>query len=158
MNRTPMTAQGAERLRAELQSLKTTDRPLIIREIAEARSHGDLRENAEYHAAKERQGFIEGRIAEIENALSRAEVIDTSRVDAGGRIVFGARVELVNIESDEEVTYRIVGDLEADIDEGLISVSSPTARALIGREPGDEVTVRAPGGDLTYEVLGVEYS
>ena len=157
MKRTPMTVKGSEKLKSELQSLKTVDRPNVIAAIAEARAHGDLKENAEYHAAKEQQGFIEGRIAEIEQSLGSAEVIDPTKLKAGGRIVFGATVTLINVASSEEVSYQIVGDLEADISEGLISISSPIARALIGKEEGDVAVVQAPGGEIEYEVAGVDY-
>ena len=157
MKRTPITAKGAEKLKAELQTLKTVDRPGVIAAIAEARAHGDLRENAEYHAAKEQQGFIEGRIAEIEQSLGSAEVIDPTRLKANGRVVFGATVELVNLASGEEVSYQIVGDLEADIAAGLISISSPIARALIGKEEGDVAVVQAPAGDAEYEIAAVSY-
>jgi len=157
MSRTPITLEGAARLRTELQQLKSVDRPKVILAIAEARAHGDLRENAEYHAAREQQGFIEGRIAEIASSLSNADIIDTSKLNAGGRVVFGASVLLVNVETDEEVGYKIVGNLEADISAGLLSIGSPTARALIGKEVGDEATVNAPGGELVYEILEVSY-
>jgi len=157
MKRTPMTVKGAEKLKTELQTLKTVDRPNVIAAIAEARAHGDLKENAEYHAAKEQQGFIEGRIAEIEQSLGSAEVIDPAKLRAGGRVVFGATVTLVNLESSEEVCYQIVGDLEADISAGLISISSPIARALIGKEEGDVALVQAPAGDIEYEVAAVDY-
>jgi len=157
MNRPPMTARGAAKLREELQTLKRVERPRIIREIAEARAHGDLRENAEYHAARERQGFIEGRIQEIEDKLSSAQVIDPSTLDAGGRVVFGATVELVNVASGEETVYQIVGELEADIGAGQVSVTSPIARALIGKQEGDLVTVRAPAGEVEYEIVNVRY-
>ena len=157
MSRPPITAKGAQRLREELKDLKRIERPKIIKEIAAARAHGDLRENAEYHAAKERQGFIEGRISNIEGTVSNAEIIDTSKLNPGGKVVFGATVELVNVAAGEEVTYQIVGEIEADISAGLISVTSPTARALIGKQEGDEVTVRAPAGDLTYEIVEVHY-
>lgn len=157
MARTPMTLHGAERLREELDSLKRNDRPQVIKAIAEARAHGDLRENAEYHAAKEQQGFIEARIRDIEEKLGHAQIIDARTLDAGGRVVFAATVDLVNVETDEEVTYQIVGDLEADIQHGLISVSSPTARALIGKEEGDTITVSAPGGEIEYEIVSVRY-
>ena len=157
MNRRPLTKGGADRLREELHELKTVARPEIIQAIAEARAHGDLRENAEYHAAKEQQGFIEGRIVEVEGWLSSAEVIDPRMVDGGGRVVFGATVELTHLSTDAEVRYRIVGDIEADIGKGLISISSPVARALIGREEGDVVTVVAPDGEIEYEILSVEY-
>ena len=157
MSRVPITTQGVEKLRAELQQLKTVDRPAIIKEIAAARAHGDLRENAEYHAAKENQGFLEGRIAELESSLSNAEIIDPTKLDANGRIVFGATVELVNVDSGEEVIYQIVGELEADISAGLISVNSPIARSLIGKSEADEIVVRAPSGEIVYEVIEVRY-
>jgi transcription elongation factor GreA len=157
MNRPPMTVQGAERLREELTRLKTVDRPKVIEAIAEARAHGDLRENAEYHAAKEQQSFIEGRIAEVEDTLSRAQVIDTASVDGGGRVVFGCTVEILNVETDEELVYQIVGEMEADIKQGLISVTSPVARALIGSEEGDTVVVEAPGGRSEFEIVAVQY-
>ena len=152
-----MTVTGAERLKAELQRLKTVDRPAIIRAIAEARSHGDLSENADYDAAKERQGFIEGRIALVEAKLANAQVIDPAALDAGGRVVFGATVELFEVEVGASVTYQIVGDDEADIKHGKISVSSPIARALIGKSEGDTAEVQAPGGAREYEVLAVRY-
>ncbi|MFQ5487981.1 MAG: transcription elongation factor GreA [Gammaproteobacteria bacterium] len=157
MNKVPMTTRGAERLRQELHELKTVQRPRVIEAIAEAREHGDLRENAEYQAAKEQQSFIEGRIAEIDAKLANAEIIDVSKINVGSRIVFGATVELINEESGEEVTYQIVGDDEADIKEGRISISSPIARALIGKEEGDIATVHAPGGELEYEIVSVKY-
>lgn len=157
MSRPPITVEGAERLREELKTLKMIERPKIIKEIAEARAHGDLKENAEYHAAKERQGFIEGRISDIEGTVSNAEIIDPAKLNPGGKIVFGATVDLINVDAGEEVTYQIVGEMEANISAGMISVTSPTARALIGKQEGDEVTVNAPAGDLTYEVLEVRY-
>ena len=157
MSRSPLTLHGAQKLRNELQQLKSVDRPRVINAIAEARAHGDLRENAEYHAAKEQQSFIEGRIADIESRLSGAELIDTSRLNADGRVVFGATVELYNVSTEEEVTYQIVGEMEADIDDGLISISSPIARALIGKNEGDQVTVSAPGGDSDYEIRSIKY-
>ena len=157
MNRRPLTKNGARALRGELNELKTVARPGIIQAIKEARAHGDLRENAEYHAAKEQQGFIEGRIAEIEAWLGTAEIIDPGTVDGGGRVVFGATVELMRLSGDVEVRYQIVGDVEADIGKGLVSISSPLARALIGREEGDVVTVAAPEGEIEYEILSVEY-
>ncbi len=157
MNRPPMTKKGAERLRAELDRLKSEERPRIIAAIAEARAHGDLKENAEYHAARELQGFIEGRIQELEGTLSHAEVIDVSRLSAGKRIVFGAIVDLADEDSGEEVTYQIVGDLEADIKQQLISVSSPFARALIGKNEGDSFEFNAPNGTRNYEITGVRY-
>ena len=157
MNKTPMTAQGALRLREELHRRKSEDRPRITTAIAEARAHGDLKENAEYHAAREQQSFNEGRIADIEGKLSHAEIIDVTKIDARGKIIFGATVELCNVATDEEVKYKIVGEDEADIKARMISVNSPLARALIGKTSGDSVLVRAPGGDVEYEVLGVRY-
>lgn len=157
MNRPPMTKRGADRLRTELDRLKSQERPRIIAAIAEARAHGDLKENAEYHAAREMQGFIEGRINELEAALSHAEIIDISRLNAGKRIVFGAIVDLADEDSGEEVTYQIVGDLEADIKQRLISVSSPFARALIGKNEGDSFEFNAPNGTRNYEITGVRY-
>lgn len=157
MNKTPLTVAGAEKLRAELHRLKTVDRPNVIAAIAEARSHGDLSENAEYEAAKDRQGFIEGRIMEVEAKLANAQIIDPKLLDADGRCVFGATVELEDMDAGQVVTYQIVGDDEADIKAGLISVSSPIARALIGKLEGDVVEVAAPGGRREYEVLEVRY-
>jgi len=144
MSKTPMTAKGAEKLREQLHELKTVDRPRITKAIAEARAHGDLSENAEYHAAREQQSFAEGRINAFESALAEAQIIDVTTVDAGGRVVFGATVELLNIETDAEITYQIVGEEEADINEGLVSITSPIARALIGKQEGDAVDVNAP--------------
>ncbi len=158
MSKVPLTARGAELLREELKRLKSVDRPRVVRAIAEARAHGDLRENAEYHAAKEQQGFIEGRIREIEGKLSHAQVIDLSKIDAKGRVVFGATVLLFDNGSDAEITYQIVGDDEADIREGRISYTSPIARALIGKQEGDEITVRTPTGERYYEILEVRYA
>jgi transcription elongation factor GreA len=152
-----MTAKGAERLRSELERLKSQDRPRVIAAIAEARAHGDLRENAEYHAAREQQGFIEGRIKELDAALSYAEVIDVSRLSPGARIVFGATVELADEDNGDEVTYQIVGDLEADIKQKLISVSSPLARALIGKSEGDSFDFTAANGTKRYEIVAVRY-
>ncbi|MCU0811022.1 MAG: transcription elongation factor GreA [Thiobacillaceae bacterium] len=157
MSKFPLTVAGAEKLRAELTRLKAVDRPAVIQAIAEARAQGDLSENAEYDAAKEKQGFIEGRIADLESKLSNAQLIDPKTLDAEGRIVFGATVELEDLESAETVTYQIVGDDEADIKLGQISVSSPIARALIGKYAGDTVDVQAPGGVRQYEVLDVLY-
>jgi transcription elongation factor GreA len=157
MSTVPMTAKGAERLREELHRLKTEDRPRVILAIAEARAHGDLKENAEYHAAREQQGFIEGRISDLEAQLSQAQVIDVTKLDATGRVVFGTTVELCDDESGQQVTYQIVGDLEADISKNRISISSPIARALIGKEEGEVVTVKAPAGDREYEILAVHY-
>jgi transcription elongation factor GreA len=157
MNKTPLTVAGAEKLRAELHRLKTVERPNVIAAIAEARSHGDLSENAEYEAAKDRQGFIEGRIMEVESKLANAQIIDPTLLDADGRCVFGATVELEDLESDQVVTYQIVGDDEADIKENKISISSPIARALIGKYAGDIAEVQAPGGVREYEILDVRY-
>ena len=157
MSKIPLTVAGAEKLRAELHELKTVQRPSIVTAIAEARSHGDLSENAEYHAAKERQGFVEGRIADLESKLANAQIIDTRLLDADGRCVFGATVELEDTASGEKVTYQIVGDDEADIKQGKISISSPTARALIGKSAGDMAEVRAPGGVRGYEILDIKY-
>lgn len=157
MNKVPLTARGAQKLRDELQQLKTVDRPRVIDAIATAREHGDLKENAEYHAAREQQSFIEGRIQDIEGKLSNAEIIDVVKLDTGGRIVFGATVELAEEETGDEVTYQIVGEDEADIKQNLISISSPIARALIGKSEGDIATVNAPGGLKEYEILAVRY-
>jgi transcription elongation factor GreA len=157
MNKVPLTVAGAEKLRAELHGLKTVQRPAIINAIAEARSHGDLSENAEYLAAKERQSFIEGRIAEIEAKLANAQIINPTLLDADGRCVFGATVELEDVASREVVTYQIVGEDEADIKLGKISISSPIARALIGKYSGDVAEVHAPGGVREYEILDVKY-
>ncbi len=155
--KTPLTVKGAELLRAELHELKTVQRPAIINAIAEARSHGDLSENAEYSAAKERQSFIEGRIAELESKVSNAQIIDPSTIDADGRCVFGATVELEDVAGGTTVTYQIVGDDEADIKQGKISISSPIARALIGKYAGDVAEVQAPGGVREYEIIDVRY-
>lgn len=157
MNKVPLTVKGAEKLRAELEELKSVVRPRIIASIASAREHGDLKENAEYHAAREQQSFAEGRIAEIESKLSNAQVIDVTKVDANGKVVFGATVEIEDIESEKIVTYQIVGEDEANIKEGRISIGSPIARALIGKQEGDNVIVKAPGGNIEYEILSVEY-
>jgi transcription elongation factor GreA len=155
--RPPITARGAQRLRAELEELKSVQRPAVINAIAEARAHGDLKENAEYHAAREQQGFIEGRIKQLEGELSHAQVIDVTTLDAGDRVVFGATVVLADVETDQERTFQIVGDLEADIKQGLIAISSPVARALIGKHEGDAVTIEAPGGTSEYEIVSVRY-
>ena len=155
--RAPLTLKGAQRLRAELEELKSVKRPAVINAIAEARAHGDLKENAEYHAAREQQGFIEGRIKQLEAELSHAQVIDISTLNAGSRVVFGATVDLADAETDEQKTYQIVGDLEADIKMGLIAISSPVARALIGKHEGDTVTIEAPGGTREYDIIGVSY-
>ncbi len=157
MSKTPLTSRGAAKLRAELQRLKNEERPRVIQAIAEAREHGDLKENAEYHAAREQQGFIEGRIQELEAKLSNAQVIDPATIQAAPKVVFGATVALEDADSGEEVTYQIVGEEEADIKQGLISVNSPIARALIGKEEGDEAAVQAPGGERIYEIVEVRY-
>lgn len=157
MDRTPMTAKGAEKLREELNELKSVQRPKVIQAIAEAREHGDLKENAEYHAAREQQGFIEGRIQEIEGKLSHAQIIDPTTLNANGKVVFGATVELLDLESDKEVTYQIVGEDEADIKQSKISYSSPIARALIGKEIDDVAEVQAPGGVREYEIVAIRY-
>lgn len=157
MTTIPLTKRGAEKLKEELQRLKTKDRPAVIAAIAEARSHGDLSENAEYDAAKDRQGFIEGRIKEVEGKLAAAQIIDPSALDAGGKVVFGATVELEDEDSGDKVTYQIVGEDEADLKHGLVNISSPIARALIGKEEGDTAEVQAPGGVKHYEVIGVKY-
>ena len=157
MSRAPITKAGSERLRGELDRLKSVERPKIIAAIAEARAHGDLKENAEYHAAREQQSFIEGRIGELEAALSTAEVIDVSRLGAGNKVVFGATVALEDEDSGESVTYQIVGDLEADIKQRLIAVSSPIARALIGKSAGDSFEFTAPNGVKHYEITAVSY-
>ena len=156
--RAPLTVQGAQRLRAELEELKSVKRPEVINAIAEARAHGDLKENAEYHAAREEQGFIEGRIKQLESELSHAQIIDVSTLKAGSKVVFGATVELEDVESGKEMRYQIVGDLEADIKQGLIAISSPVARALIGKLEGDEVSIDTPGGTSEYEIVSVSYS
>jgi transcription elongation factor GreA len=157
MNKSPMTVTGAQKLREELKRLKSEVRPRIIQAIAEARSHGDLSENAEYHAAREQQGFIEGRIAEIEGKLARAEIIDVRVLERAGKVVFGATVEISNIDSGEELIYRIVGEDEADIQAGLISIRSPIARALINRMEGELVAVEAPGGRIEFEIIAIRY-
>ena len=155
--RSPITAKGALRLRAELDELKSVKRPAVIAAIAEARAHGDLKENAEYHAAREQQGFIEGRIKHLEGELSHAQVIDIGNLSVGDKVVFGATVELADADSGEERTYQIVGDLEADIKQGLIAISSPVARAIIGKHDGDVITIEAPGGIREYEIVSVKY-
>ncbi|MEG3115727.1 transcription elongation factor GreA [Salinicola sp. 4072] len=157
MNKVPMTVHGEQALRQELEQLKGVERPRVISDIAEAREHGDLKENAEYHAAREQQGFIEGRIQEIEGKLSSAQVIDVTKMPKTGKVIFGVTVELLNLETDEEVRYRIVGEDEADIKAGKISITSPIARALIGKQEGDVVNVRTPGGDVEYEISSVEH-
>ena len=157
MSKPPVTAKGAQQLREQLKEFKTVDRPRISAAIAEARAHGDLSENAEYHAAREQQSFLEGRIGMIETALADAQIIEVSTLNANGKVVFGATVDLVNVENDEEVTYQIVGEVEADIERSLISVTSPIARALIGKEAEDIVEVNAPSGVIEYEILKVRY-
>lgn len=157
MNKVPITAGGAEALREELQKLKGTDRPNVIKAIAEAREHGDLKENAEYHAAREQQSFIEGRIADIEGKLSHAQIIDVTKMDAHGKVIFGATVLVSDADSGDEMTYQIVGEDEADIDLGKISVASPIARALIGKEEGDVVDVKVPSGLRELEIVEVQY-
>lgn len=158
MSKVPITLRGAEMLREELKRLKTVERPSVVAAIAEARSHGDLSENAEYDAAKERQGFVEGRIAEVESKLGNAQIIDPTSLDVDGRVVFGATVELEDIEGGQTVTYQIVGDDEADLKQGKISLNSPVARALIGKYAGDVVEVQTPGGKREYEILDVNYA
>jgi transcription elongation factor GreA len=155
--RSPLTVTGAQRLRDELDHLKSVRRPAVINAIAEARAHGDLKENAEYHAAREQQGFIEGRIQELESVLSHAQLIDVATLNAGTRVIFGATVDLADAESGNEVTYQIVGDLEADLKHGRISISSPIARALIGKHEGDTITIQAPAGNRDFDIIGVRY-
>lgn len=157
MQRYPMTPTGHAALQEELKQLKSVDRPRIIAAIAEARAHGDLKENAEYHAAREQQGFCEGRIKDIEAKLSNAQVIDVTKMPNNGRVIFGATVTVLNLDSDEEQTYRIVGDDEADFKQNLISVNSPIARGLIGKEEDDVVVIKTPGGEVEFEVIKVEY-
>ncbi len=157
MNKVPLTVEGATRLREELTRLKGEDRPRIIKAIAEARAHGDLKENAEYHAAKDQQSFAEGRIKDIDGKLSNAQIIDINDMPDTGKVIFGVTIELLEIETEKEVTYRIVGEDEADIKKGLISFTSPIARALIGKSAEDEVVVKAPGGNIEYEILAVKY-
>ncbi|ABI83240.1 transcription elongation factor GreA [Francisella tularensis] len=156
-DRVPMTPAGEQALRAELDKLKKIERPAIIEAIAEARDHGDLKENAEYHAARERQGIIEGRIKDIESKLSNAQVIDVTKIQANGMVIFGATVTIMNVDTEEETTYKIVGEDEADIDNQKISVVAPLARALIKKEEGDEITLDTPKGKVTYEIVAVEY-
>ena len=157
MRQAPITAKGAARLRLELEELKSVKRPKVIAEIAEARAHGDLKENAEYHAARDQQSFIEGRIKHLEGELSHAQVIDVATLTAGDKVVFGATVQLADCDTDEERTYQIVGDLEADIKLGLIAISSPVARALSGKHEGDTATIEAPAGTREYEIISVRY-
>jgi transcription elongation factor GreA len=153
----PLTVAGAARLREELENLKSVKRPAVINAIAEARAHGDLKENAEYHAAREQQGFIEGRIQELEYALSHAQLIDVATITAGTRVVFGATVDLADSDTGDEVTYKIVGDLESDIKQRLISISSPMARAMIGKHEGDSITIEAPGGNREFDIIAGRY-
>lgn len=157
MQRHPMTKEGADALAEELKKLKTEERPRITNEIAEAREHGDLKENAEYHAAREQQGLIEARIKQIEGLLSNAQVIDVTKLTPNGKVVFGATVTVLNVDTDEEVTYKVVGNDEADLKHNKISVNSPIARALIGKEEGDEIIVEAPSGNIDYEIVEIEY-
>lgn len=157
MARVPMTIAGEKALREELDRLKTVDRPRIVTDIAEARAHGDLKENAEYHAAREQQGFCEGRIQEIEGKLAEAQVIDISKLTVSDKVIFGTTVDLLNVETEVMVTYQLVGDDEADVKVGKISINSPIARAIIGKESGDEVVVNAPGGEIVYEIDDVKY-
>ncbi len=157
MNQIPITAAGAERLKLELKQLKTVKRPAVIEAIATARDHGDLKENAEYHAAREEQGFIEGRIAELESTLSNSRIIDVTSLNASERVVFGCTVELIDVATDAELSYQIVGDIEADINQNRIAISSPIARALIGKEEGEDIIVDAPGGTMEYIITAVHY-
>jgi transcription elongation factor GreA len=157
MNKVPLTVAGAEKLRQELEELKSVVRPRIIKAIAEAREHGDLKENAEYHAAREQQSFTEGRIADIEGKLSNAEIIDVTKIDGNGKVVFGATVEIENLETEELVCYQLVGEDEADIKESRISIGSPIARALIGKMEEDVIIVKTPGGEIEYEIISVKY-
>lgn len=155
--RVPITVQGAKRLREELENLKSVKRPEVIAAIAEARAHGDLKENAEYHAARDQQGFIEGRIQELEGALSNVQLIDVASLNPGSRVVFGATVDLADDETGEEVTYQIVGELEADIKQGRVSITAPIARAMIGQHEGDSIEINAPSGPRSYEIVAVRY-
>ncbi|PVV07734.1 MAG: transcription elongation factor GreA [gamma proteobacterium symbiont of Ctena orbiculata] len=157
MSKVPLTAKGAAKLQDELKQVKTIERPKVIKAIAEARAHGDLKENAEYHAARDQQSFIEGRIKDIEGKLSHAQIIDVTKLDAGGKVVFGATVVVLELDNDEEFTYQIVGDDEADIKHGLVSISSPIARALIGKQEGDDVFLETPGGPREFEILEIRY-
>ncbi len=157
MNRIPLTAVGAERLKEELKDLKYVKRPIVVEAIAVARDHGDLKENAEYHAAREEQGFMEGRIGELEAALGNAQIIDVTKLTVSGRVVFGCTVDLIDVESEEQVSYQIVGNIEADISQNRVAISSPIARALIGKEEGEDVSVQAPAGVREYEIIAVHY-
>jgi transcription elongation factor GreA len=157
MNKFPLTVRGAEKMRAELKELKTVARPKVIQAISDAREHGDLKENAEYHAAREQQSFLEGRIGNLEGKLGNSQIIDVFKLEQDGRVVFGVTVELLNVETDEEVCYQIVGEDESNVEKQRISITSPIARALIGKEEGEEVAVRTPGGVVDYEILAVKY-
>ncbi|MEE9412717.1 MAG: transcription elongation factor GreA [Methylococcales bacterium] len=157
MDKIPLTVNGAENLRVELQGLKNNDRPRVIQDIADAREHGDLKENAEYHAAREQQGFIEARIKDLEAKLSNAQIIDITKIDGGGKVIFGATVELEDIDNGENVTYQLVGEDEANIKEGRISITSPIARALIGKAEGADVTVQVPSGVREFEIVEIKY-
>ncbi|WP_077928627.1 transcription elongation factor GreA [Wohlfahrtiimonas populi] len=157
MQKFPMTVEGAETLRNEIHDLKTVQRPQVIAAIAEAREHGDLKENAEYHAAREQQGFIEARLADYEARLSNAQIIDVKAIEPTGKVIFGTTITMLNLDTDKEVTYKIVGEHEANVKQGLISLTSPIARALIGKEEGDEVRIETPGGVQLYEILTVEH-
>ena len=158
MSKVPMTVHGAQLLRDELKTLKSVERPSVITAISEARAHGDLKENAEYHAAKEQQGFIEGRIKEIEGKLANAQEVDITAINAQGKVVFGSTVAVIDLQNDQKITYRIVGEDESDIKLGMISYTSPIARALIGKSGGDEIIFQAPGGEKEYEILKVTYT
>ena len=157
MQRHPMTKEGADQLKSELEKLKKESRPAVTQAIAEAREHGDLKENAEYHAAREQQGMIEARIKQIEGLLGSVQIIDVTKLNPNGKVVFGATVTVLNVENDQEVTYKIVGEEESDIDHNKISVNSPIARALVGKEEGDEIVVKAPSGNIDYEIVEIEY-
>ena len=157
MSQVPITVQGAEKLTAELEELKSSSRPEVISAIAEARAHGDLKENAEYHAAREQQGLVEARIAHLENNLASAKIIDVTKITNNGKVIFGATVELLNLDTDNTLSYQLVGEDEADIKHNQISINSPIARALISKEAGDVVEVRAPGGEVEYEIISVQY-
>jgi len=157
MNKVPMTKAGADALATELEDLKKVQRPSIVQAIAEAREHGDLKENAEYHAAREQQGFCEGRIQDIEGKLSNAQIIDVTEIAHTGRVIFGVTVDIINIDTDENVTYQIVGDDESDVNAGKISVNSPIARGLIGKSEGDDVLIKTPAGDVEYEIESVKH-
>ncbi|MDR9498582.1 MAG: transcription elongation factor GreA [Hydrogenovibrio sp.] len=157
MQRHPMTKDGADKLKQELEKLKKEDRPAVTQAIAEAREHGDLKENAEYHAAREQQGLIEARIKQVESILGSVQIIDVTKLTPNGKVVFGSTVTVLNVDNDQEVTYKIVGEEEADLDHNKISVNSPIARALIGKEEGDEIVVKAPSGNIDYEIVEIQY-